>query len=126
MNNKQDYNINLDIKFKPGELIDVPGMVAACTHPWFNQTLSRVNDSVVRLGIVQGEFHWHKHDSDDEFFLVLEGRLLLDMPDKTLELHPWQGATVPAGLMHRTRAEIKTVMVMIGTANIQPTGSTDK
>ena len=46
---------------------------------WFNQTLTKVNDSVVRLGILEGEYHWHKHDNADECFLVLEGQFLLDV-----------------------------------------------
>ena len=48
--------------------------MAACTDQWYNQTLCQVNDSVVRLGVVQGEYHWHKHDDDDEFFYVVSGR----------------------------------------------------
>ena len=50
-----DYDTHLDIKYAAGEVVDVPALVAACTHPWYNQTLCRVNDSVVRLGIVHGE-----------------------------------------------------------------------
>ena len=62
------YATYLDIKFDPLKLIDVPSLVQACTDQWYNQTLCKVNDSVVRLGVMQGEYHWHKHDNDDEFF----------------------------------------------------------
>ncbi len=122
MNTKTTYNINLDTKFGTSELIDIPSMVAACKEKWFNQTLCHVNDSVVRLGILEGEFHWHKHDEDDEFFLVLEGKLLIDLEGETVELGPQQGYTVPHGVLHCTRAPEKTVVLMIEESTVKPTG----
>ena len=112
----------LDIKFDPLQTIDVNGMVRECTDKWFNQTLTKVNDSVVRVGIVEGEYHWHKHDNDDEFFFVLSGQLFVDLEDRTIELNPNEGVTVPRGVVHRTRAPRKTVMLMVETSEIQPTG----
>jgi mannose-6-phosphate isomerase-like protein (cupin superfamily) len=123
MSEQYDYNINLNIKYKHLELIDVPSIIAKCTEKWFNQTLTQVNDSVVRIGIVQGEFHWHKHDNDDEFFFVLEGKLLIDLEDRTIELGPNRGVTISKGVMHRPRAPQKTVMLMVETSAIKPTGS---
>jgi mannose-6-phosphate isomerase-like protein (cupin superfamily) len=82
-----------------------------------------VNGSVVRLGVVQGEYHWHKHDDDDEFFYVVEGRLLIDLQDRTVELGPGQGLVVPKGVVHRTRAQERTVMLMVENAGIIPTGN---
>ena len=123
MSKAYPYTTRLDLKYKHLELIDIPQMVRECTDKWFNQSLVRVNDSVVRVGIVEGEYHWHKHDNDDEFFFVLEGRLLVDLEDRTFELGPQQGVTVPRGVVHRTRAPHKTVMLMVETASIQPTGS---
>lgn len=117
------YVTNLDIKFKHLELIDVPTIVRECKDQWFNQTLTKVNESVVRIGIVQGEYHWHKHDKDDEFFFVLEGQLLIDLEDKTIELNPNQGVTISRGILHRPRAPQKTVMLMVETSAIQPTGN---
>jgi mannose-6-phosphate isomerase-like protein (cupin superfamily) len=96
--------------------------VRECKDEWFNQTLTKVNDSVVRIGIVQGEYHWHTHDKDDEFFFVLEGQLLIDLEDKTIELNPSQGVTISKGVLHRPRASQKTVMLMLETSAIQPTG----
>ena len=122
MTNKTNYNINLDIKYGHLELIDVPEIVAKCTEKWFNQTLTRVNDSVIRIGIVHGEFHWHKHEQDDEFFFVLEGRLFIDLEDRTIELGPQQGTTISKGVMHRPRAPEKVVMLMVETAEIEPVG----
>jgi mannose-6-phosphate isomerase-like protein (cupin superfamily) len=116
------YVTKLDIKFDHLEKIDVQQMVNECKDKWFNQTLTQVNDSVVRVGIVEGEYHWHKHDNDDEFFFVLEGQLLVDLEDRTIELNPNQGVTVSKGIMHRTRAPKKTVMLMVETSAIQPTG----
>ena len=122
MEKRIDYHTHLDVKFGHFERIDVNQMVKDCTFQWFNQTLTKVNDSVVRLGIIEGEYHWHKHDNDDEFFFVLQGQLLLDLEDRTIEVNPNQGITVTKGVMHRTRALEKTVMLMVETSQIQPTG----
>jgi mannose-6-phosphate isomerase-like protein (cupin superfamily) len=118
-----DYVMSLDVKYEPLQLIDVRAEAAACEHPWFNQTLTQVNDSVVRLGVIQGEFHWHKHEVEDEFFLVVDGRLLIDVEDaETIELLPGQGTTVPKGVVHRPRAPERTTIVMVEPATVRPTG----
>lgn len=117
-----NYVTRLDVKFDHLEKIDVAEMVRECKDKWFNQTLTKVNESVVRLGIVEGEYHWHKHDNDDEFFYVVEGQLLIDLEGSTIELNPMQGVTIPKGVMHRPRAPKKTVMLMVETSSIQPTG----
>lgn len=122
MENKFNYVTKLDIKFNHLEKIDVPKMVEECSDKWFNQTLTRVNESVVRIGIVEGEYHWHKHNNDDDFFFVLEGQLLIDLEDQTIELNPGQGVTITKGVMHRPRAPQKTVMLMFETSAILPTG----
>ncbi len=122
MEKQYNYVTKLDIKFEHLQKIDIPKMVEECKDKWFNQTLTKVNDSVVRLGIVEGEYHWHKHDNDDEFFFVLEGQLLVDLEDQTIELNPNQGVTISKGVMHRPRAPKKTVMLMVETSAIQPTG----
>ncbi len=122
MNSTTNYNINLDVKFAHHELIDIATIVKECKETWSNQTLSQVNESVIRIGIIEGEFHWHKHDNDDEFFFVLEGQLLIDLEDKTIELGPHQGTTISKGVMHRPRAPQKTVMLMVETNGIKPTG----
>lgn len=121
---KKDYTYvtKLDILYPHLELIDIPQMVAACTDKWFNQTLTKVNESVVRIGIVEGEYHWHKHDNEDEFFFVLSGKLFVDLEEQTFELGPQQGVTVSKGVVHRTRAPQRTVMLMVETSAIIPTG----
>ncbi|MFI5221336.1 MAG: cupin domain-containing protein [Bacteroidia bacterium] len=122
MEKEYNYVTKLDIGFEHLQLIDIPKIVEECKDKWFNQTLTKVNDSVVRIGIVEGEYHWHKHDKDDEFFFVLQGQLLIDLEDRTIELNPNQGVTISKGIMHRPRAPIKTVMLMVETSAIQPTG----
>ena len=122
MEKQYSYVTMMDIKYEHLQRIDVPSLVRECRHQWFNQTLTKVNESVVRLGIAEGEYHWHKHDNDDEFFFVLEGQLLIDLEGQTIELDPMQGVTISKGVMHRPRAHCKTVVLMVETANIVPTG----
>ena len=117
-----NYNINLNVKYSHLDLIDVKKIVKANKEKWFNQTLTQVNDSVVRIGIVEGEFHFHKHVNDDEFFFVLEGKLYIDLEGRTIELSPNQGITISKGVVHRTRAPEKVVMLMVENASIHPTG----
>src|ERR1043165_8045096 len=123
------YATYLAVKFPALTVIDVPALVKACTDQWYNQTLCRVNDSVVRMGVMQGEYHWHKHDNDDEFFFVLDGRFLIDLepsergdPGRVIELRPREGFTVPKGVVHRTRAPERSVILMVENAGIIPTG----
>lgn len=116
------YATRLDVLYSHSEVIDVPALVAACTDRWYNQTLTRVNDAVVRLGVLHGEYHWHKHESDDEFFFVLDGHFLIDLEDRTVELSKGQGFTVTRGVLHRPRAPERTVVLMVETASIIPTG----
>jgi mannose-6-phosphate isomerase-like protein (cupin superfamily) len=123
MARQSPYSINLDAKYKALELIDIPALVGTLRDAWNNQTLCRVNDSVVRLGVVQGEFHWHKHDAEDEFFYVVDGKFLIDLEGRTVELLPKQGFVVPQGVVHRTRAPEKTVVLMVEGAGVIPTGN---
>ena len=116
-----DYDIRLDVRHGPLERIDVAGLAAA-HEPWFNQTLCRVGQSVVRLGIIEGDFHWHHHDDEDEFFYVLEGKLYVDLEGRTIELAPGHGTLVPKGVRHRTRAPERTVLLMFAGATVTPTG----
>jgi len=117
------YETRLNILVPPLEVIDVKTLAASCEFKWFNQTLCKVNESVVRVGIIEGEYHWHKHDNDDEFFYVVEGKLLIDLEDRVVELSPLQGFVVPKGIVHRTRAPERTVILMVENAGIIPTGN---
>jgi mannose-6-phosphate isomerase-like protein (cupin superfamily) len=117
-----NYDIHTDVKFPPLSLVDAGRLADECTEKWWNQTLTQVNDCVVRLGVFEGEFHWHKHDREDEFFYVVEGRLHLDLEGRSVELGPRQGFLVPRGVVHRTRAPSRTVVLMIEAATVTPTG----
>jgi hypothetical protein len=116
------YATHLNVLFPQLAKIDVPALAGAVKDQWYNQTLCQVNGSVIRLGVMQGEYHWHKHDEDDEFFFCLDGEFLVDLEDRTITLGPQQGFTVPKGVVHRTRAPQKCVILMVENAGIIPTG----
>ncbi len=116
------YATHLDIRYPPLEVVDVSALIDAVRDEWYNQTLCKVNDSVVRLGVVKGEYHWHKHDDIDEFFYVIEGTFLIDLSERTVELKERQGFVVPKGVVHRTRAPKRAVILMVEGAGIVPTG----
>ena len=122
MNGKTEYLISTDVKFGPLERVDVAELERTCKHDWFNQTLCKVNDCVVRLGVLKGEFHWHRHANEDEFFYVVRGRLVIDLEGRTIELSSNQGTLVPKGVIHRTRASERTVVLMVEAATVCPTG----
>jgi mannose-6-phosphate isomerase-like protein (cupin superfamily) len=116
------YDIETSVMFPQATHIDV-GAIAAATQPWWNRTLTEVNDAVVRLGVLDGDFHWHKHDEEDEFFFVLEGRLDIELEDRTVSLGPHEGFTVPKGVMHLPHARGRVVVLMVEKGSVVPTGS---
>lgn len=122
MTARTEYVIHGDVKYGPGERIDAGRLADECTDPWWNQALCTINDCVARLGVFHGEFHFHKHDREDELFFVLEGQLLVDFEDRTLELGPRQAVLVRHGVVHRTRAPTRTVVLMVEAATVVPTG----
>jgi mannose-6-phosphate isomerase-like protein (cupin superfamily) len=122
MSTAYPYTTNYDVAFGPLELIDIGKIREGVTVDWFNQTLCQVNDSVIRLGVVKGEYHWHKHDKEDEFFFVVEGILLIDLEGETVELRPNQGFTIPRGVLHRTRALERTTILMVEPKTVVATG----
>ena len=120
--NEYSYVTRMDIAFAPLEKFDVRALADACPHKWFNQTLCRVNESVVRLGVVEGEYHWHKHDDLDEFFYCVSGKFIIDLEDRTVELGPQQGFVIPKGVRHRPRSPERSVILMVEGEGIVPTG----
>jgi mannose-6-phosphate isomerase-like protein (cupin superfamily) len=124
------YATHLNVLFNPLEKIALDPLVAAVRDAWYNQTLACVNESIVRVGVMQGEYHWHEHTDDDEFFFVLDGRFLIDLeprsdgvtPGRVVTLGPREGFVVPRGVRHRTRAPERSVILMVETAGIIPTG----
>lgn len=129
MANTFPYDTRLNVQFGALEVIDVPAVIDSVRHPWFNQTLARVNASVVRLGVVKGEYHWHEHAEDDELFFVLEGEFLIDLepeadgitPGRVVTLRKHEGFVVPRGVRHRTRSPERSVILMVENAGIIPT-----
>jgi mannose-6-phosphate isomerase-like protein (cupin superfamily) len=117
------YETRLNIFYKPLEIVEEKKLADECEFQWYNQTLCQVNGSVVRLGVFLGEYHWHKHDEDDEFFYVVEGQLWIDLEGRTVSLDLRQGLVVPKGVLHRTRAAQRTVVLMVENAGIIPTGN---
>ena len=117
------YETRLNTLHGPLEVIDIHAVPDSGNYKWFNQTLCKVNDSVVRMAAIEGEYHWHKHDNDDEFFYAVEGLLLIDLEERTVELKPGQGFVVPRGVVHRTRAPQRTIILMVENAGIIPTGN---
>ena len=123
MSEPNSYVVHMEPRFGSLERIDVSALARACTDRWYNQTLCRVDEAVVRLGVVEGEYHWHHHEGEDEFFYVVEGRLLVDLEGRTMELSPGQGLVVPKGVAHRPRAPERTVILMVERASVVPTGN---
>jgi len=117
------YETRMNIYYQPLEIVEEKKLADQCEFKWYNQTLCQVNESVVRLGVFDGEYHWHKHDQDDEFFYVVEGQLLIDLEEKTVALSPRQGFVVPKRVLHRTRATERTVVLMVENKGIIPTGN---
>ena len=116
------YDIATDSEiFGAGEKFDVAA-VARAQSPWWNRTLCAVNDAWVRLAVMEGDFHWHRHEREDEFFLVLEGRLDIELKDRTVSLGPNEAFTVPQGVMHFPHARVRTVVLMVEKAGVVPTG----
>src|SRR5271157_1947162 len=119
----RNYSINLDVKFPPLELVDVDSLASSVKESWFNQTLCRVNDCVVRVGVFEkGEFHWHRHEKEDEFFFVLSGTFVIELEGRQVMLRPRQGFMVPRGVLHKTRVTEPTVILMVEAASVRPTG----
>ena len=117
------YETRVNIYYQPLEIVEEKKLADNCEFKWYNQTLCQVNESVVRLGVFDGEYHWHQHDQDDEFFYVVEGQLLIDLEGKTVALSPRQGFVVPKRVVHRTRATQRTVVLMVENRGIIPTGN---
>ncbi|MBV8344079.1 MAG: cupin domain-containing protein [Candidatus Eremiobacteraeota bacterium] len=117
-----NFRNNADDKYGKLRLVDIPAESRE-NLPWFNQTLTTVNDAVVRLGIFEGDFPWHKHADQDEFFLVLEGEIVLDVESgESVRLGPHEGFTVPKNVRHRPRSPKRSVVLMVESVGIVPTG----
>lgn len=123
MEEKHKYDISMDINYGSLEIIDTPVIIGECEEKWQNRTLCRINNSLVRLGVFnEGEFHWHKHDNEDEFFFVLSGELFIELEGRTAVLKKHQGMTVPKGIMHRPFVKAPASVIMVEGDSVSPTG----
>lgn len=119
----ENYHFYTDEKYGRATVIDIAAEVASRPGEWFNQTLTNVNDAAVRLSVMKGEYHWHKHDTADEFFLVLDGQLYIDFEDRDTVVLGHHGAyAVPVGVTHRTRARERCIALVIDPAAANPAG----
>lgn len=99
--------------------IDLADKLAAFTEAWQPRTVALFNGHDVMVAKLRGEYHWHVHDSTDDFFLVLEGTLEIDLDDgTTVTLAPGQLHIVPKGVRHRPRAVGEAHILLI-----EPTGT---
>lgn len=109
----------LQSEFRPSAAVEPTGQLELLrllnltknSSIYMNEIVSEVNDHVVRLAVIDGDYHWHKHDDCDEAFFVLEGELYIDLDEKTVSLQPGDLFTIPAGVMHRTRSNQRTVNI---------------
>jgi mannose-6-phosphate isomerase-like protein (cupin superfamily) len=98
------------VQYPPLVVVDVAAEQSRVTEPYRNIVLSRVNTSCLRLAVFEGEYRWHHHPQSDELFLVVQGKLEIDLREgPTLILSPWQAVVIPAATVHRTRAIGRTV-----------------
>jgi mannose-6-phosphate isomerase-like protein (cupin superfamily) len=117
------YAIYYEPLFRSLQAIDVQDLIDAVTEPWHNQTLIQVGDVLVRLGVMQGEYHWHKHDEQDEFFYLLQGEFHIELEGRdAVALKPNQAFSVPAGMLHRPVVPVRSAVIMIEKAGIVATG----
>ena len=117
------YAINYEPLFQTLQTIDVQQLIGSVTEPWYNQTLIKVGDVLVRLGVMEGEYHWHKHDEQDEFFYLLQGEFHIELEGReTAVLKPNQAFSVPAGMLHRPVVPTRSAVIMIEKAGIVATG----
>jgi mannose-6-phosphate isomerase-like protein (cupin superfamily) len=107
------------------EKINLTDALASFDEHWRPRIITQVNDSKVQLAKFEGDFVWHKHDDSDDFFLVLHGRLLIDLPDGTVELQPGELLVVPRGVEHRPRADEEVHILNIELAGTVNTGDAD-
>jgi len=89
---------------------------------WSPRVIGRVNDQYVKVAKLKGEFTWHKHDDEDEMFLVVRGRLKIQLEDGDVELGPGDFHVVPKGVRHNPVAADECWVMLIETVSTRHTG----
>jgi mannose-6-phosphate isomerase-like protein (cupin superfamily) len=96
--------------------------LATFSEHWQPRTVAQFNGQDVMVVKAKGEFIWHKHDETDDFFLVLKGRLAVELRDRRVELDPGELFIVPKGIEHRTVAKEKVHLLLIEPSGTPNTG----
>jgi mannose-6-phosphate isomerase-like protein (cupin superfamily) len=123
VNDESRYSIDYQPLVGTLEKLDVQQLIDETTEQWSNRTLCEVDGTAVRLGVLHGEFHWHRHDDQDEFFFVIEGLMRIELEGMpTVELGPRQAFTVPKGLRHRPVVPVRTAVLMLERVGVVATG----
>ena len=90
---------------------------------WSPKIVADLNDSHVKVVKIQGEFVWHHHAEEDELFLVLHGRLIMELRDGSLTLEPGEFVVIPKGVEHRPVAPEEVHLLLIEPKGIKHTGN---
>lgn len=104
------------------EKVNLADKLATFSEHWSPRAVATFNKHDIMVVKVQGEFVWHKHDDTDDFFLVLKGRLKIQLPDREVVLDPGELFVVPSGMEHRPVAEEETHLLLIEQAGTPNTG----
>jgi mannose-6-phosphate isomerase-like protein (cupin superfamily) len=118
-----ELDFSTEVLFSALQKFDVGEVAGTAGEAWFNRTLARVNDCVLRLGVAEGKFPWHKHEQEDELFYVLDGLFQVEVEGRApVRLGPGQGYVVPKNSVHRTWAVERSTYLMIEGSSVTPTG----
>jgi mannose-6-phosphate isomerase-like protein (cupin superfamily) len=104
------------------EVIDLAQKFDLFAEQWKPKIVGELNEGYVKLAKVQGEFVWHKHEAEDELFLVLAGTLVIRLRDRELTLHPGQLVIIPKGVEHQPFAEEEAQLLLLEPKSTLNTG----
>jgi mannose-6-phosphate isomerase-like protein (cupin superfamily) len=105
------------------EKVNLAEKLSLFTELWQPKIVSQYNDSKIQVVKVKGEFTWHSHPDTDDFFLVLDGSLVIQLRDRDVRLGPGELFVVPRGIEHRPRADEETHLLLIEPLGTPNTGS---
>ena len=88
-------------------------MAELIKDPFTTLDVFKVNETAVRLVKIHGKYHWHKHNKQDELFIVLKGQMTLNFKDKSVVLDKGEGYVVKRGVMHQSFAENEALVLMV-------------